>query len=306
MQPLSTAALLCLALAGCSHRPRGSVTNGSSVTLAPPVTLVATPPAELVVTRTPCPFASKLKSPAGCAATALPAPPGTRALQRLSCGPVGTTTLVEDVGQVALRARVSIVEGNTSFVVMGLQLPSGERLPVPDEVLEPFLLGGAVAGAVYVKEQQRLGLWVADVCETLDAPVSQLRTTTTGEVVGLRGDDQHQDLVLRRANGTWVSLGRLPFRSGVRPLVNGAAVTLATTDTNGRGGLLARALFPDLERAEVVRRFEHFEPRHSNGGVSAVPQPWGPSRLSWPVMSDLDSTNSRIEIGRASCRERVS
>ncbi|MBM4778824.1 MAG: hypothetical protein GQE15_14060 [Archangiaceae bacterium] len=256
----------------------------------PTAALVLREPVALQFDRQPCPASPTPKGTIPNLFTPLPSPAGAViSVEKLSV-PVSTvSSFSEDRQGVALSLLLAIPEGGGAEVLPALRLQSGVLVPVTNGLSEPFVLDGTPAGLRY---GEAASFWHDGVCEVPSAgSLVGLRGAVNGEVVGLRTWQGHRDVVLRRTDGSWWSLGPIPSDLDVRPTTAGGRITLAWSRPSG-ASLTVGAQFPDVGRTELVRRYAAFPPRYLYGGVTPARSSWGPSRLSPPLMLDyaFDST----------------
>lgn len=276
--------MLMVTAASCAS-PRHRLTTNATSTLpaGPTATLTLQAPVPLAFDHLPCPSTPTMKGAIANLFTPLPNPGGAVISFEKLTVPVATTSGFSEGG--ALSLLLSIPEGNGATNLQVLRRPTGELVPAP-EVSEPFMLSGSPGGLKY---GARSSFWHQGVCEVpKDGSLVGLRSVGNGEVVGLREwPNERADVVLRRADGTWWSLGAIPVGLEVRPVTDHGRITLAWSRPNGNEHTVG-AQFPDVGRTELVRRYTRFSPRYLNGGVTPALLPWGPSRFSAPLMLDYE------------------
>lgn len=280
-------ALVLVVMTACSGRRavlRERVAD--SLTAGPTAPVTLREPTPVKVDRVPCPASPTPKGTLANVFRELPNPGGAVArFERLTLDVATVSSFVQDDTGLALSLLLQIPEAGASLPV--LRRPSGELVPVPS-LSEPFMLKGSPAGMSYGGARWA-SFWNAGTCEVLeDGPVGALRGAGNGEVVGIRArPGRPRDVVLRRVDGTWWSMGELPDGLELWPSTDAGRITLAWSRFDGVG-LTAAAQFPDLGRTEVVQRSAKFQPRHLYGGITPAQEPWGGSRFSPPLILDLD------------------
>ncbi|MBL8923337.1 MAG: hypothetical protein JNJ54_31080 [Myxococcaceae bacterium] len=280
-------ALVLVVMTACSGRRavlRERVAD--SMTAGPTAQVTLREPMPVKVERVPCPASPTPKGTLANVFRSLPSPGGAvERLERLMLNVATVSSFVQDDTGLALSLLLQIPEAGASLPV--LRRTSGELVAVP-ALSEPFMLKGRPAGMSYSGGRWP-SFWHDGTCEVLeDGPVGALRGAGNGEVVGVRSrPGQPRDVVLRRVDGTWWSMGELPHEVELWPSTDSGRITLAWSRFDGVG-LTAAAQFPDLGRTEVVQRSAKFQPRHLYGGITPARVPWGGSRFSPPLMLDLD------------------
>lgn len=278
--------LVVLATSCASSRRLLSAQTSTAALLptGPTARLELREPIALQFDRQPCPAPPTPKGTLPNLFTPLPNPGGAViSFEKLSVPVSMVSWFSEDRQGVALSLLLAIPEGGGAEVLPALRLQSGVLVPASNGLSEPFVLDGTPAGLRY---GQPSSFWHAGVCEVpREGSLGGLRGAGNGEVVGLRTWQGHQDVVLRRTDGSWWSLGPIPSGLEVRPTTAGGRITLAWSRPSG-ASLTVGAQFPDVGRTELVRRYSTFAPRYLYGGVTPARSSWGPSRLSAPLMLD--------------------
>lgn len=221
---------------------------------APAASAPAGPPRPFAMHASACPLKTTLKGPPAC--TFLPidgaaSGPVLKA-ERITCRVNGQTGFVGLGAHTALAMNMSVVEANTSFVVSFLRQPDGTVHLVPDQLTQPALLGASLVG--FAPGPHRLAFWKDGQCEEPDDGfLSALAPVSDDEVVALvHRWDRDVEVLLRAKDGAWSSLGTVEAGPDTRLWAQGGRLSLEVDGHEAERELGLR--FPDLERAEVVRR----------------------------------------------------
>jgi hypothetical protein len=172
--------------------------------------------------------------------------------ERITCRVNGQTGFVGLGAHTALAMNMSVVEANSSFVVSFLRQPDGTVHLVPDALTQPVLLGASLVGVA--PGPHRLAFWKDGVCEEPDEGyLSALAPVSDDELVALLFRwDRDVEVLFRAKDGAWSSLGTVEAGSDTRLWAQSGRLALEVNGHEAERELALR--FPDLERAEVVRR----------------------------------------------------